>query len=365
MSAEKDRPIFIKRVVGKGKGHHGGAWKLAYADFMTAMMAFFLLMWLLSSASPVQRRGIAEYFNMPLKAAILGGQSNGMDSSIVTGGGRDISSPEAGTTRLSNGTTPLGQRASARPDEEALKDAANELERREQVRLHDLQVKLMAAIEANPTLRQFKQQIRIDSTQTGLRIEIVDTQKRPMFALSSDNVQPYMRDILREIGRTLNDVQNHIVVQGHTDAVKYAGGEKGYSNWELSADRANASRRELIAGGMDEAKVLRVLGLASTQNLNKQDPLDPENRRISVIVLNHKSEAAMMRDDASATTLMNNAAGAGKPMLDKLAPAMPAAPKPSPQALTAPGIGPTMPAAAAPDKAPAPQAVRVSAAASQ
>ena len=118
-----------------------------------------------------------------------------------------------------------------------------------------------------------------------------------------------MRDNLREIGKTLNDVPNRIIVQGHTDAVPYAGGEGGYSNWELSADRANASRRELITGGMDEAKVLRVLGLASTQNLNKADPLDPENRRISVIVLNRKSEDALMRDDATTTTLSADAAG--------------------------------------------------------
>ena len=317
MSSEKDRPIFIKRVVGKGaKGHHGGAWKLAYADFMTAMMAFFLLMWLLSSTSPVQRRGIAEYFNMPLKAAMVGGKTVGMDSSIITGGGRDISSPDPGTTRMTDARTPRNE-----VDDEALRQATTELERREQVRLHDLQVKLMAAIEANPTLQQFKQQIRIESTQQGLRIEIVDTQKRPMFALSSDTVQPYMRDILREIGRTLNDVPNRIVVQGHTDAVKYAGGEKGYSNWELSADRANASRRELIAGGMDEAKVLRVLGLASTQNLNKQNPLDPENRRISVIVLNQRSEAAMLREDGTRGAVFDNAPvkADAAPLFNKLA----------------------------------------------
>ncbi|MEZ2350594.1 flagellar motor protein MotB [Caballeronia sp. RCC_10] len=317
MSSEKDRPIFIKRVVGRGaKGHHGGAWKLAYADFMTAMMAFFLLMWLLSSTSPVQRRGIAEYFNMPLKAAMVGGKTVGMDSSIITGGGRDISSPDPGTTRMTDARTPRNE-----VDDEALRQATTELERREQVRLHDLQVKLMAAIEANPTLQQFKQQIRIESTQQGLRIEIVDTQKRPMFALSSDTVQPYMRDILREIGRTLNDVPNRIVVQGHTDAVKYAGGEKGYSNWELSADRANASRRELIAGGMDEAKVLRVLGLASTQNLNKQNPLDPENRRISVIVLNQRSEAAMLREDGTRGAVFDNAPvkADAAPLFNKLA----------------------------------------------
>jgi chemotaxis protein MotB len=318
MSTEKDRPIFVKRVVaGKGKGHHGGAWKLAYADFMTAMMAFFLLMWLLSSTSAVQRRGIAEYFQMPLKAAMVGGKTTGMDNSLLEGGGRDISSDEPGDARRTDGKTQLANRSSQKTDDQLLKAAQNELDRREQERLHDLQIRLMAAIDANPTLRQFKQQIRIDATQQGLRIEIVDTQKRPMFALSSNNVQPYMRDILREIGKTLNDVPNRIVVQGHTDAIQYAGGEKGYSNWELSADRANASRRELVAGGMDEAKVLRVLGLASTQNLNKKDPLDPENRRISVIVLNRKTEAAMMRDDGGANATFSNDA---KPQLGQIVP---------------------------------------------
>ncbi|KGV80829.1 flagellar motor protein MotB [Burkholderia pseudomallei] len=313
MSKGKDQAIIVKRVNQQKKGHHGGAWKLAYADFMTAMMAFFLLMWLLSAVTPVQLKGIAEYFNTPLKAAIFGsGDRSADDASIIKGGGRDISSLDAGTTRRTDGSTHLAERVAKKSEDDALAQAQGSLERREQVRLHDLQVKLMAAIEANPTLRQFKQQIRIDSTLMGLRIEIVDTQKRPMFAMSSDAVEPYMRDILREIGKTLNDVPNRIIVQGHTDAVPYAGGEKGYSNWELSADRANASRRELIAGGMDEAKVLRVLGLASTQNLNKADPLDPENRRISIIVLNRKSEFALMRDDATTTTLSSDAAGSAR-----------------------------------------------------
>ncbi|KMY86592.1 Flagellar motor rotation protein MotB [Candidatus Paraburkholderia calva] len=306
MSGQKDRPILIKRVVnGKGKGHHGGAWKLAYADFMTAMMAFFLLMWLLSSTSPMQRRGIAEYFQMPLKAAMVGSKIVGMDNSIIEGGGRDIASEEPADARRTEGKTQLAQHASQQQSDEMLKAAQDELEHREDARLHDLQIKLMSAIDANPTLRQFKQQIRIEATQQGLRIEIVDTQKRPMFALSSDNVQPYMRDILREIGKTLNGVPNYIVVQGHTDAVQYAGGDKGHSNWELSTDRANASRRELISGGMDESKVLRVLGLASMQNLNRKDPMDPENRRISVIVLNHRAEAAMLRDDGAPATIDN------------------------------------------------------------
>jgi len=343
MSKSKDRAIIVKRVAPQKQGHHGGAWKLAYADFMTAMMAFFLLMWLLSSATSVQLKGIAAYFNTPLQVALFGnGDNNSTDSSIVQGGGRDLSSMEAGTTRRTDGSTSLADRAAKQNDENALSQAQGALDRREQARLHDLQIKLISAIEANPTLRQFKQQIRVDSTLVGLRIEIVDTQKRPMFAMSSDAVEPYMRDILREIGKTLNDVPNRIIVQGHTDAVPYAGGEGGYSNWELSADRANASRRELISGGMDESKVLRVLGLASTQNLNKADPLDPENRRISVIVLNRKSEDALMHDDATTTTLSTDAAGtklaqqlvpnpvAARPALAGSAVAVPAASAPKP-----------------------------------
>jgi chemotaxis protein MotB len=267
-------------------------------------------MWLLSAATPIQLKGIAEYFQQPLKAALFGGDRSADSSSILKGGGRDISTDAAGVTRRTEGSTDKATHTTAQNDDEAIDPLKGSLERREQERLHDLQVKLMAAIEANPVLRQFKQQIRIDSTLQGLRIEIVDTQKRPMFATASDDVEPYMRDILRAIGKTLNDVPNHIVVQGHTDAVPYAGNGRGYTNWELSADRANASRRELVEGGMDEGKVLRVLGLASTQNLNKADPLDPENRRISIIVLNRKSEEAVMHDDSTTTTLSNDAAGA-------------------------------------------------------
>jgi chemotaxis protein MotB len=359
MSKDKSQPIVVKKSAPAAAGHHGGAWKLAYADFMTAMMAFFLLMWLLSSASTTQLHGIAEYFNQPLKITLWGGDRSATDSSIVKGGGRDISTDQDGVQRRTDGSTARAEHTASKSDDEAMKQLKGSLERQEQVRLHDLQIKLMAAIEANPVLRQFKQQIRIDSTLTGLRIEIVDSQKRPMFATARDVVEPYMRDILRAIGETLNDVPNRIIVQGHTDAVPYAGGEKGYSNWELSADRANASRRELIAGGMDEAKVMRVIGLASTQNLNKADPLDPENRRISILVLNKKSEDALMHDDSTTTTLSDDAAGSGKSLSpDQLVPG--AAPVKVPPA-TAPGPVKLTPVAApmvaVPAVAPAPPAV--------
>jgi len=360
MSTDKNRAIIVKRVAPQGKGHHGGAWKLAYADFMTAMMAFFLLMWLLSSASTPQLRGIAEYFNQPLKISLWGGDRSSEDSSILRGGGRDVSSSQQGVTHFGSGASARAPHNQARNNADSKKPLHESNERDEQVRLHDLQIKLMAAIEANPLLRQFRQQIRIDSTLTGLRIEIVDSQKRPMFATARDTVEPYMRDILRAIGKTLNDVPNHIVVQGHTDAVPYAGNGKGYSNWELSADRANASRRELIAGGMDETKVLRVIGLASSQNLDKADPLDPENRRISIIVLNHKSEEALMHDDSTAMTLSDDAAGSANallphvPAIASVRPAPPQVATPVAAQTLAPGGAPAVAPAAGPTAKPTP-----------
>ncbi|MDO9636749.1 MAG: OmpA family protein, partial [Thiobacillus sp.] len=130
----------------------------------------------------------------------------------------------------------------------------------------------------------------------GLRIQIVDEQNRPMFNLASAELQPYTKIILREIGPLLNDVQNRVSLSGHTDATPYANRERGYGNWELSADRANASRRELVAGGMDDAKMLRVVGLASSVPFGNAQPLDPVNRRISIIVMNKRTEEAITKE---------------------------------------------------------------------
>jgi chemotaxis protein MotB len=153
-------------------------------------------------------------------------------------------------------------------------------------------------LDANAQLRAFKSQLLLDLTSEGLRIQIVDAQSRPMFDLSSSELKPYAKSILREIGSALYGVENRISLSGHTDATPFAGGEKGFSNWELSSSRANASRRELILGGMDEAKVLRVVGLASTVMFDKQDRFNPINRRISIIVMNKKTEEAVLRDAA-------------------------------------------------------------------
>lgn len=184
-----------------------------------------------------------------------------------------------------------------------------EFEEREKVTLGELKKSIEKLIESDPALKQFKNQLLIDITTEGLRIQIIDEQNRPMFDSSSADMKPYSRVILREIGKALNAVPNKITLSGHTDAAQFGGGEKGFSNWELSANRANSSRREMIIGGMDEFKVLRVVGLSSTVLFDKNDPLSSTNRRISIVVLNKRTEDAMLQEDGNANTQISDASG--------------------------------------------------------
>ena len=269
--------IIVKRVHAgaRGGGHAGGGWKIAYADFMTAMMAFFLVMWLLSISSPKQREGIAEHFRMPLRVALAGGEKSSLSTSMIPGGGADPMHVE--------GEVKLTETAS---EDEA--DAA---------RLADMKKKLDQLIEKSPVFQQFRSQILIDITTEGLRLQIVDTENRPMFELASARVVPHMRAILRELAPALNGLPNKITLSGHTDAIVYTN-DRSYGNWELSSDRANASRRELVAGGMTEDKVLRVIGLADSMHLDKADPRNPINRRISIILLNHRTQERIERENS-------------------------------------------------------------------
>lgn len=290
--AKKLQPIIIKRVKKGGHGHHGGAWKIAYADFVTAMMAFFLLMWLLGSTSEGDKKGIADYFQSPLKIALLASGSGAGDSShVLRGGGEDL-------------TRSTGQ--VKRGDIEAKRKTVNlqalkaEQVRAEISRLEQLKGKIEQKIEQNPKLAAMKSQIRLDMTADGLRIQIVDENQRPMFTSGSPVVQPYMRELLREIGTVLAEVPNRLTLEGHTDAAPFAGGALSYGNWELSADRANASRRELMAGGLPEDRMLRVQGLAASLLFEPKDPLAASNRRISIIVMNREAEDRIFRSGAEA-----------------------------------------------------------------
>ncbi len=280
--SKKLQPIIIKRVKKGGHAVHGGAWKIAYADFVTAMMAFFLLMWLLGSTSEGDKKGIADFFQNPMKVSLNGGGSGSGDSShIIKGGGTDLS--------RQNGQVKRGEIEAPRATLNllALKEEQRKAERE---RLEELKEKVSEVLASNPKLAGMRSQIRLDLTKDGLRIQIVDDQSRPMFDSGSAVVKTYMRDLLQEIGSVLAEVPNRLTLEGHTDAQSFGGGGRGYSNWELSSDRANASRRELLSGGLPDGRVLRVQGLASSNPFEPDNPNGPANRRISIIVMNRDAE---------------------------------------------------------------------------
>lgn len=288
--AKKLQPIIIKRVKKGGHAAHGGAWKIAYADFVTAMMAFFLLMWLLGSTTEGDKKGIADYFGSPLKLALLNGGSGSGDSAhLVKGGGEDLTRAQ-GQVR--------------RGDIQARKSTINvhqlkaEQIRAEVARLEDLKQKIEQKLAGNSRLAGISSQLKLEMTSEGLRIQIIDEDGKPMFASGSPNVQPNMRELLRVVGSVLASVPNRLTLEGHTDALPFGGAgsnERGYSNWELSADRANASRRELVAGGLPEEQVLRVQGLAAANPYDRRDPAAPANRRISILVMTREAEERVFR----------------------------------------------------------------------
>jgi chemotaxis protein MotB len=288
--AKKLQPIIVKRIKKGGHGHHGGAWKIAYADFVTAMMAFFLLMWLLGSTTEGDKKGIADYFSAPLKIALLSAGSGSGDSShVLKGGGEDL-------TRTT-GQVKRGEIESKRSTIN-LRVLKAEQVRAEIARLEDLKAKVEKKIENNARLAGFRSQIVLEFVPDGLRIQIVDEEGRAMFASGSAEASPVLRELLRELGAMLADVPNRLTLEGHTDATPFPGGERGYSNWELSSDRANAARREMLAGGLPDEQVLRVLGLASSVPLTPAEPRAAGNRRISVIVMNREAEERALRGAA-------------------------------------------------------------------
>lgn len=246
-------------------------------------------MWLLGSTSKAQKEGIAEYFQTPLHVVLMGPSLGQSDSALKNTGGKDVTKKQ-GQVKPVEGDP--GKLKTVK-----LEDVKEVLKQAEKVKLEALKAKIEQAIEDNPTLQQFKSQLKLDITSEGLRVQIIDEQNRPMFENAKAELQPYAKTILREIGKTLNGVDNKISLSGHTDAAGYANGDHGYSNWELSADRANASRRELIAGGMDETKLMRVVGLGSAIMMDKENPFNPINRRISLIVMNKETEEELLKDN--------------------------------------------------------------------
>ncbi|RRV15655.1 flagellar motor protein MotB [Pseudomonas saudiphocaensis] len=286
---DNTQPIIVKRVKKVAGGHHGGAWKIALADFMTAMMAFFLVMWLMTSATPEQKRAISGYFQDPI------GFTESASPHVIDLGGTPTPSPDR---TLHDQPDPAITQQPSTLDADQLESLSEKMEReRLEIVLQELQNK----VEENPDLTRFKDQILLEITQDGLRIQIVDAENRPMFALGSAQLQPYFEDILLAMADTVRALPNKISISGHTDAKPYAG-RGDFGNWELSAGRANAARRTLVAGGYPDEQVARVVGYASSALYDREDPLNPINRRIDILVLTKRAQRSIEGEQSEQTT---------------------------------------------------------------
>lgn len=309
-------PIVVKKIKKVAGGHHGGAWKIAYADFVTAMMAFFLLMWLLGSESSGTLSGIAEYFKNPVKVSMQSGSGAGGSNSILPGGGRTITkkdgqdspaqmNPSVKTVNNNKKIDPKNTSTSTNSIdpgvlEKQKKDAAEYelLKKTEAESFKALEQQLRKMIETDPNLSPFKDQIMLDINTDGLRIQIVDKQNRPMFGLAKAELEPFAKNILKAMGPLINSVPNKIKIAGHTDSLPFNPANKAYGNWELSAERANAARRELVNNGqMNPDKVLQIDGMGAAVPFDKENLLNPVNRRIAIVVMNIKAEARVREDE--------------------------------------------------------------------
>jgi chemotaxis protein MotB len=289
VSEHETQPLIVVRRAKRQKhGHHGGAWKVAYADFVTAMMAFFLVMWLIGVGTKQQRAAISEYFKNPSMTpgnATMAppgkmGPGGASDSAIKLGGAMDM---------------PHGPGKDLRAARIAAPDAEKIAREQEKQRLENLMQQLHAAIEKSQALEPFKDQLLLDITPEGLRIQIVDKQNRPMFDTGSATLKPYTVEILHELSTFIDQAPNKISISGHTDDAQY--NSRDYSNWELSADRANAARRALLEGGLVQEKIARVVGLADAVPFDKGDPSDPINRRISIILMTKQAQDAALSQE--------------------------------------------------------------------
>jgi len=308
--------IVIRRKKRHGHGHHGGAWKVAYADFVTAMMAFFLVMWLIGAGTREQRAAISEYFKNP---SMMQGTATMAPPGQMGPGGASTSMIKAGgALDLPHGPGKDRQGAAAASTDP--KEIEKEARKQERARLEELMQQLQAAIEKSQALAPFKDQLLLDITPEGLRVQIVDKQNRPMFDLGSAQLRPYTTTILQELAGFINRVPNRISLSGHTDDAPYSSDHQ-YSNWELSADRANAARRALLSGGLTEDKIARVVGLAASVPFDRVNPGDPINRRISIIVMNRQAEATSLSQEGASA---GHDAPALLPVIASIAPAKPA-----------------------------------------
>ena len=275
MSPLPEPEVLIKKVKAKGHdAHHGGAWKIAYADFVTAMMAFFLLMWLLGATNEDQRKGIADYFAPTVLESTTSGGSNGLM------GGRSLEEPDgAAPYAKRSGIMPIapyqaanGARAPRDSNDGQLKKVESEIRRR---------------MEKDPGLKSMKGHLRMVQTKEGLRIELIDKADYSMFMAGTPAMDPRAAKLLKIVADAIAGTPNKIAIRGHTDAVPYAGTTRspGQNNWTLSSARAEATRKALAGAGVDASRFSRLEGVADTEPFIPTDPYDPRNRRMSVTLL--------------------------------------------------------------------------------
>ena len=299
-SGGADQPIVVKKIV-KGGGHHGGAWKVAYADFVTAMMAFFLLLWLLNVSTDEQKNAISNYFDpaadrvsqsMSGAGGVLGGTSVSQQGAMTTDI-QKLSDPsptgKAGQEKAEKipvhkieqetGTTQGVQMVDSSSEQ-----ARAELKKEEEDKLNEVKEAIEIAVQENPEMAELMENLMIDMTPEGLRIQVVDSEGRPMFPSGSARMFDRTKQLLNQVGQVIQSVENEISIKGHTDSIPYSAGAD-YTNWELSADRANSSRRELQSAGVSSDRLNNVVGKADTEHLLPDDPTNARNRRISIVLL--------------------------------------------------------------------------------
>jgi chemotaxis protein MotB len=338
----KPRPIIVVKKKIQAAGHHGGAWKVAYADFVTAMMAFFMVMWLVTAVSKDQRAAIFDYFKNPSMepgksvkpAPGQMGPGGASTSPINLGGGLDApktslkKTDKIGATVMTSPAPPID----IKTDAQKVVDAAEMARLHEKKQLDALMDDLKEAISKSQALQPFKDQLLLDITPEGLRIQILDAQNRPMFDLGSSRLKGYTNDILREVTVYLKTVPNRLSITGHTDATPYAG-VTGFTNWDLSTDRANAARRALEGAGLETDRISRVVGLGSSVLFDKGNPRNAVNRRISIVVMTRAAE-----QDAKLTDVPQVAVG--DPAAEAVAPAVENMPASAPPAAALPSAAP-------------------------
>ncbi|MBU1326193.1 MAG: OmpA family protein [Alphaproteobacteria bacterium] len=298
--SNSDRPILIKKVKKvAGHGHHGGAWKVAYADFVTAMMAFFLLMWLINTTDPEQKRGIAEYFAPASVSATTSGSGGILGGTALGDDGAKSSGSMSVITELAPEAPPdapqeAGQSSNLAAASEA--DLRDEIARREAAEFSSAAASLRQAMQSMPELAELSKQLIIDQTPEGLRIQIVDQEGRSMFDQNSARPNSRAQLLLRAVAKVIVQLPNRISITGHTSAVAGSSRASAPGDWSLSAQRADASRLILQAAGVDPDRVYSVSGKAGSDPLYPDDPSLAGNRRISIVLLR---EAPVLPRDTS------------------------------------------------------------------